>query len=109
VAFVSAQAIALAPPQPGSAAAWDVLPELMVEVVSPSDFAEEVLERLGEYFAAGTKQVWIVYPTPRLLYIYESPRQARILGEGDELDGGVILPGFRVPLVSLFPASSARK
>ena len=104
VAFVSAQTIAQAPAQPGSDNAWAVLPELMVEVVSPNDLAEEIIERLDEYFTAGTKLVWIVYPTQRLLYVYESPRQVRILGEADELDGGVVLPGFRIPIASLFPA-----
>jgi Uma2 family endonuclease len=104
LAFVSAQTIAQAAPQPGSDNAWAVLPELMVEVVSPHDIAEDIIERLNEYFAAGTKLVWIVYPTPRLLYVYESPRQVRILGAADELDGGVVLPGFRIPIASLFPA-----
>jgi Uma2 family endonuclease len=104
VAVVSAQTIAQAPPQPGSDNAWAVLPELMVEVVSPHDLAEDIIERLNEYFAAGTKLVWIVYPTQRLLHVYESPRQVRILGDADELDGGVVLPGFRLPVASLFPA-----
>jgi Uma2 family endonuclease len=104
VAFVSAQTIAQAAPQPGSDNAWAILPELMVEVVSPHDLAEEIIERLKEYFAAGTKVVWIVYPTQRLVYIYESPRQVRILSEADELDGGQVLPGFRLPIASLFPA-----
>ena len=85
VAFVSAQTIAQAPAQPGSDNAWAVLPELMVEVVSPNDLAEDIIDRLNEYFAAGTKLVWIVYPTQRLLYVHESPRQVRILGETDDI------------------------
>jgi Uma2 family endonuclease len=104
VAFVSAQTIAQAPPQPGSENAWAVLPELMVEVVSPHDLAEEIIERVDEYFAAGTKLVWIVYPTRRLVYVYESPSQVRILSKADELHGGVVLPDFRIPLARLFPA-----
>jgi Uma2 family endonuclease len=103
LAFVAAQTIAQAAPQLGSDNAWAVLPELMVEVVSPHDIAEDILERLGEYFAAGTKLVWIVYPTQRLIYVHQSPRQVRILGEADELDGGGVLPGFRTPIASLFP------
>jgi Uma2 family endonuclease len=104
VAFVSAQRIAQAPPQPGSDNAWDIVPELMVEVVSPHDLAEEIMERLDEYWAAGTKLVWIVYPTQRLVHVYESPRQVRILGVADELEGGSVLPGLRIPIASLFPA-----
>jgi Uma2 family endonuclease len=103
VAFVSAQRIAQAPPQPGSDNAWDIVPELMVEVVSPHDLAEEIMERLDEYWAAGVQLVWVVYPTQRLVYVYESPRQLRILGPADELEGGSVLPGFRVAIASLFP------
>jgi Uma2 family endonuclease len=103
VAFVSAQTIAQAPTQPGSDNAWAVLPALMLEVISPNDLAEEIIERLGEYFAAGTKLVWVVYPTYRLVYVYESPRQVRVLGEADELDGGVVLPSFHIAIASLFP------
>jgi Uma2 family endonuclease len=103
LAFVSAETIAKAPPQLGSENAWAVLPELMVEVVSPHDLVEEIMERIDEYFAAGTKLMWVVYPTPRLIYVYESPRNVRILCETDELDGGTVLPGFRIPIASLFP------
>jgi Uma2 family endonuclease len=103
VAFVSAKTIAEAPVQPGCDSAWDVLPELMVEVISPTDIAEGILEKVNEYFAAGTRLVWVVYPTLRLIYVHESPRQVRILGESDELDGGAVLPGFRIGIADLFP------
>ena len=56
--------------------------------------AEDIMERLHEYFAAGVKLVWIVYSTDRLIYIYDSPRHVRILGETDELDSGLVLPEF---------------
>jgi len=104
LAFVSAQRIAQAPPQPGSDNAWDIVPELMVEVISPRDLAEEILERLDEYWAAGTQLVWVVYPTRRLVYVYQGPRQVRILGAADQLDGGEVLPGLRIAIASLFPA-----
>jgi Uma2 family endonuclease len=103
VAFVSADTIAQAPRQLGSENAWAVIPEWMVEVISPHDLAEDIIERIREYFTSGTKLVWVVYPTERLVYVYESPRQVRILGDADELDGGAVLPGFRIPLASLFP------
>ncbi len=104
MAVVLAETLAQTREQLGSDNAWAIVPDLMVEVVSPSDLAEEVMERINEYFAAGTKVVWIVYPTLRLIYIYDSPRQVHILGEADELDGGKVLPGFRIPIRSLFPA-----
>jgi Uma2 family endonuclease len=103
VAFISAKTIAETPAQPGSDNAWAILPDLMVEAVSPHDIAEEIIDKISEYFSAGTKLVWVVYPTQRLIYVYESPRQVRILCETDELDGGVVLPGFRIRLGALFP------
>jgi hypothetical protein len=61
------------------------------------------MERIEEYFAAGTKIMWVIYPTQRLVYVYESPRQPHVLGGADALDGGAILPGLRIPVASLFP------
>ncbi len=103
VAFASTQRLAQAPRQPGSANAREVVPELMVEVISPHDLAEEIMERLAEYWAAGAQLVWVIYPSQRLIYVHEAPRTVRILGDGDELDGGTVLPGFRVPVAGLFP------
>ncbi len=83
--------------------AWDVVPDLAVEVVSPTDFAEELLVKLDEYFRAGVQLVWVIYPTLRLLFVYDSITSARGLGPKDEVDGGAVLPGFRQPVASFFP------
>jgi Uma2 family endonuclease len=103
IAFVLALTIAQALPQDGSENAWAVLPELMVEVASPHDLADDILERINEYFAAGVKLMWVVYPKWRLIYVYEGPARVRILKETDDLDGGGVLPGFRIAIASLFP------
>src|SRR5262245_34469927 len=42
--------------------AWDVVPEFAVEVVSPTDRAEELMDKLFEYFQAGVRLVWLVFP-----------------------------------------------
>jgi Uma2 family endonuclease len=86
----------------GSEEGWDVIPDLAIEVISPSNIAEEVIKKIGEYFKANVRRVWVVYPVDRLVYIYESPKQAVILDINDELDGGDILPGFRLSLAELF-------
>jgi Uma2 family endonuclease len=82
--------------------AWDVVPELAVEVVSATNTAEEILAKVREYFQAGSKRVWVVYPAEEQVYVYQSPTQNRILARGDDLDGEDILPGFRLPLAELF-------
>ena len=73
--------------------AWDVVPDLAVEVISPYNLAEESLQKVREYFQAGVTLVWVVYPEERQVYVYESPTQIRVLTTDDTLDGGTVLPG----------------
>jgi Uma2 family endonuclease len=82
--------------------AWDVVPNLAVEVISTHDLAEESLLKIGEYFQAGVQLVWVVYPQQRLVYVYETPTRVRILATDDTLDGGAVLPGFQMRVDSLF-------
>lgn len=83
-------------------AAWDVIPDLAVEVVSPTNSAYEMQEKVQRYFAAGVAEMWIIYPNVRLLYRYTSPTQIQVIQSGEELDGGALFPGFRMPLSELF-------
>jgi Uma2 family endonuclease len=82
--------------------AWDVIPDLAVEVVSESNTANSVVIKIEEYFRAGASRVWVVYPVVKKIYIYDSPATVSILQLGDELDGADVLPGFRVALSTLF-------
>jgi len=82
--------------------AWDIVPELAIEVVSPSNMAEKVIRKLREYFHAGCQRVWVVYPLAKQVYVYESDTEAQILSLADTLDAESILPGFRLPLARLF-------
>ncbi len=81
---------------------WPVVPELAAEIVSKSNSSEDVIDKLHEYFRAGVQLVWVIYPRAREIYVYESPTKVRILTATEELDGGTVLPGFRLPLASLF-------
>ena len=83
--------------------AWDVLPDLCVEVVSPHDLGDEIETKVEEYLEAGARLVWVVYPRQLHVYVYESPQLVRRLGRSDTLDGGPVLPGFQLPLAELFP------
>ncbi len=82
--------------------AWEVVPDLAVEVVSETNSANAVVIRLEEYFRTGVSRVWVVYPVVSKVYVYDSPARVRILQLGDDLDGEDLLPGFRVPLATLF-------
>jgi Uma2 family endonuclease len=82
--------------------AWDIVPDLAVEVVSPSNGAAEIAEKIRDYFQTGTQRVWVVYPGTRQVYDYKSVSNVHILIEPAELDGGDLLPGFHIPLSRLF-------
>jgi Uma2 family endonuclease len=81
---------------------WAVVPELAVEIVSPSNSADDIAEKLEEYFKVGVRRVWVVYPRQMKVYAYTSPTEVRVLALDDDLDGGDLLPGFRLALRDLF-------
>ena len=80
---------------------WDVVPDLAVEVVSPSNTVEEILAKIREYFQAGVRRVWVICPTEGQVYVYQSPTQNHILTLRDQLDGEDILPEFRLAVAAL--------
>lgn len=102
LAFVSYDRWAKNRPIPRKSNAWDIVPNLAVEVVSPTDAAEDLDENISEYFHAGVQLVWVVYPQQSKIYVYQSPTQISVLGKNEMLEGGTVLPGFRLPLAELF-------
>jgi Uma2 family endonuclease len=104
IAFVSSQRWPIDRAKSLRDDAWDVVPDLTVEVVSPTDFGEDLLDKVKEYFQAGVRQVWLFYPTSRYVHVFEAWNRIRVVTESDILDGGDVLPGFRSPLDRLFDA-----
>lgn len=81
---------------------WVVVPDLAIEVVSPTDGAVDLIEKVEEYLDAGVRRVWAVYPAMRCVYDYASAKAITILRVGDKLDGADVLPGFVLSLADLF-------
>jgi Uma2 family endonuclease len=79
-----------------------LIPELAVEILSESNTLGEMKRKLGEYFSTGTQLVWIVDPIQRTVEVHTTPDQFTRLEERESLDGGPLLPGFRLPLERLF-------
>jgi len=78
-------------------------PDLAIEVLSPSDTAAAMRRKVKQYFAAGAKVVWLVYPDSREVQVWESAAgPARVLGERDKLEARHLLPGFTLPVKSIF-------
>ena len=73
-------------------------PDLAVEVISPSDTAQRVLDKVGEYLEAGVRLVWVIDPQKRQAAVYRTITSVREVSGDGALDGEDVLPGFRCPL-----------
>lgn len=78
------------------------VPDLVVEVISRSNTPKEMARKRKEYFAAGTQVVWQIYPKTKTVEVYTSPGRFRTLGTDDTLDGGTVMPNFRLAVRTLF-------
>ena len=81
-----------------------VAPDLVLEVLSPNDNAGEIRQKVADYLAVGVRLVWVAYPDTRVIDAFAADGSVRTFGPNATLDGGDVLPGFAVPVASLFPA-----
>jgi Uma2 family endonuclease len=77
-------------------------PDLAVEILSKSNTWKEIQRKLREYFENGVRLVWVVHPRKRCVDVYTSAAEHRRVTAEQTLDGGDVLPGFRLPLAKLF-------
>ncbi len=99
VAFVSREHI----PESGiTKKFWQGAPDLAVEVLSPGDTLKEVKEKVEEWLGAGAKAVWVVNPKRRSVTVYRSVTDVTRLAEGEVLEGGDVVPGFRCKVAEIF-------
>ena len=77
-------------------------PDLAVEMISPTDEPAEIAKKQELYRRAAVPLVWWVYPDRRTVGVYQHGQLVAELGEGDDLDGGDVLPGFRLPVAEIF-------
>jgi Uma2 family endonuclease len=79
-------------------------PDLAVEVTSPSDKDYDIADKVDEYQRAGVRLIWVIHPSNRTVDVYQiadGPKSQRYFGE-DELDGGDVIPGFKLKLNDIF-------
>jgi Uma2 family endonuclease len=83
-----------------------VVPEVVVEVISPTDRYFAVTDKVQEYLDAGVKLVWVVHPEQQTVMVYRATGgDPSLLHIHDSLSGEDVLPGFSCPLASIFPPS----
>jgi Uma2 family endonuclease len=75
-------------------------PDLAVEVVSPNDVLYDLEKKVGEYLHAGTKLVWMISPHMKTVIAYRQDGVTAYDLNGT-LDGGDVLPGFKLPVAAM--------
>ncbi len=99
VAYVSAATLA---GTPANSTIVHGVPELAVEISSPSDTVEHIKEKLGKLLAAGTPLVWMLDTYDRTVTAYRPGAEPRLYTASQTLDTEPILPGFRAGVGALF-------
>ena len=80
---------------------WPGPPDLVVEVISPNDRYTEVYEKVDEWLDAGAGMVVVVNPRNRTATVRVAGMNPVILNEGDTLEGGEVVPGWRMPVADI--------
>jgi Uma2 family endonuclease len=99
IAYFSAEKI---PPGVRVAGYAEAVPDLVVEVASPSDSLREVNDKALMWLSYGVRMVWVVNPQTRAVDVYREGRAASTLTENDALDGLDALPGFTCAVRDVF-------
>lgn len=79
-----------------------IVPDLVVEVISPTDVADDVARKIEEWLAAGVKLLWEVYPSTRKVHVYRPDAPIAPLRNSDTITAPDLLPGFACPVAELF-------
>ena len=80
----------------------ELVPDLAVEVLSKSNTPAEMSRKLGEYFQAGVRLVWLVDPNARGVTVYRGTDDFKVVDQNGTLDGGDVIPGFALPVTKIF-------
>jgi len=86
------------------------MPDLAIEIKSPSNTYKELREKAGTYIWGGSRLVWLVYPDRQTVEVItrsvDTPDAVVVisLNVNDSLDGGDVLPGFTLILKDIFSA-----
>jgi Uma2 family endonuclease len=86
-----------------------IIPDLTVEVISRSNTKREMALKLENYFRAGVRLVWFLYPESQTAKVYTSPTKVKRIDRDQSLVGGEVLPGFSLPLKQLFARGKRRR
>ncbi len=86
----------------------EAIPDLAIEILSESNTPAEMDLKRRDYFLAGVRLVWVINPKTQTAEVFTSPTDKKRISKTGSLQGGEVLPGFRLPLHQLFSKTRKR-
>ncbi len=84
----------------------EIAPDLVVEVVSPTNTFFNIDERIAEYFGAGVPLIWVVNPKLRHVYAHRPVGPITQYRKSDTIRDEPLLPGLVLNVSDFLAASS---
>ena len=75
---------------------------MAIEFLSKSESAEDIADKINDYFASGVKIVWYIYPKTEMIYIYTSPKNIKVCQGDDICSAAPVIPDFEFPTGDIF-------
>ena len=97
IGFVRADRV----PEPLPRGYAELVPDLIVEVLSPGDRPGKVLSKVADWLEAGARLVWVIDPMRRVARVYRADGSEALKGGGDVLEGEDVLEGFTLALADV--------
>jgi len=104
LAFLSANRwpIDRVPPMEGD---WPAVPDLAVEVISPSNGFEEMVAKADEYLENGVREVWLIAPRTPYIYLHRGPSSVLVLTADERLESP-LFPGWSALVSDVIPPAA---
>lgn len=83
-----------------------LLPDIVVEVVSPNDKYSDITSKVDLYLRDGVKLIWVVDFDAQTVVVHAAGQSPTVLRGAQLLTGGDILPDFSTPIADLFTPSA---
>jgi Uma2 family endonuclease len=80
----------------------EVIPDLVVEILSKHDTVAEIHDKIEDWLNAGVQMLWVIDPFRRTVTIYQPGGDPSLLGEHGTLEGDPVVAGFRCPVAEIF-------
>ncbi len=78
------------------------IPQLAIEFLSKSESAEDIADKINDYFESGVKMVWYIYSKTEMIYVYTSPKDIKVCQGDDICSASPVIPDFQFPTKEIF-------